>query len=136
LECVMAVYFPVASQSPSMDSMGWLGRQNYYSTFPLAPQLGKMYNLTHSEGVSAWRPDREGGIRWKSPQGSSAEVVWIIAEEIQESVESRPARGCPLQHRLVIASHREHFLTLGVPSCPLWLKNEMRWYRDTPVVLI
>ena len=41
---------------------------------------------------------------------------------------SRPSRGRPLQHGLVIAGHKSVF--------PFRAKNELRWYRGTPVVLM
>jgi len=42
---------------------------------PLAPQLSKMYNPSHSEVVSVTNPDREGCARWKHPRENNAEVV-------------------------------------------------------------
>jgi len=50
-------------------------------------EITGMYNPHHSEGVSAQSPDREGCIWWKHPQEDSAEVVWIIAEEIHGKVD-------------------------------------------------
>jgi hypothetical protein len=49
---------------------------------------GSAYNPFHHPGVvSAARPDSEGDARWKSPQGSSAEVARNTAEEIDARVE-------------------------------------------------